>query len=140
MPLSNSAMAAGSSPTDKLAQFAQALRAGNIVAFPAETVYGLGADATNSDAVLKIYETKGRPRYNPLIVHVADLEMARGLVDVSPLAERLARFWPGPLPLVLPKRPDAGLSDIVTAGLDTVGNRIPNHPLALALIRETGRP
>src|SRR3569623_3795598 len=120
MPLSNSAMAAGSSPTDKLAQFAQALRCGDIVAFPSETVYGLGADATNSDAVLKIYETKGRPRFNPLIVHVADLAMAHTLVDLPPLAETLSRFWPGPLTLVLPKRRDAGLSDIVTAGLDSV--------------------
>ena len=133
-------MGTGTSPTDNLARFADLLRAGEVVAFPTETVYGLGADATNSDAVLKIYETKGRPRFNPLIVHVADLEMARGLVDVSPLAERLARFWPGPLTLVLPKRPDAGLSDIVTAGLDTVGIRIPNHPLALELLRATGRP
>ena len=116
------------------------LRAGDIVAFPTETVYGLGADATNSDAVLKIYETKGRPRFNPLIVHVADLAMARTLVDLSPLAENLARFWPGPLTLVLPKRRDARLSDIVTAGLDSVGIRIPDHPLALALIREAGRP
>ena len=133
-------MATGNSPTDNLARFADLLRAGEVVAFPTETVYGLGADATNSDAVLKIYETKGRPRFNPLIVHVADLEMARGLVDVSPLAERLARFWPGPLTLVLKKRPDSGLSDIVTAGLETVGIRIPNHPLALELIRATGRP
>src|SRR3954467_8262246 len=123
-----------------LQHFAAILRAGGIVAFPTETVYGLGADATNSDAVLKIYETKGRPRFNPLIVHVADMAMAKTLVEFSPLAEKLATFWPGPLTLVLPKRPGAGLSDIVTAGLDTVGIRIPNHPLALALIRETGRP
>jgi L-threonylcarbamoyladenylate synthase len=133
-------MASGTSPTDNLARFADLLRAGEVVAFPTETVYGLGADATNSDAVLKIYETKGRPRFNPLIVHVADLAMARRLVEFSPLAERLAAFWPGPLTLVLRKRPDAGLSDIVTAGLDTVGIRIPNHPLALELIRTTGRP
>lgn len=123
-----------------LEPFAALLRAGEVVAFPTETVYGLGADATNSDAVLKIYETKGRPRFNPLIVHVTDLPMARRYVEVSPLAERLASFWPGPLTLVLPKRPDAGLSDIVTAGLDTVGIRIPDHPLALALIRAAGRP
>jgi L-threonylcarbamoyladenylate synthase len=133
-------MAATVPPTDNLARFAAILRAGGVVAFPTETVYGLGADATNSDAVLKIYETKGRPRFNPLIVHVADLPMARTLVDLPPLAETLARFWPGPLTLVLPKRPDADLSDIVTAGLDSVGIRIPDHPLALALIRETGRP
>ena len=116
------------------------LRAGGLVAFPTETVYGLGADATSSDAVLGIYETKGRPRFNPLIVHVADLAMAEQLVELSPLARRLAAFWPGPLTLVLPRRADAGLSDIVTAGLDTVGIRIPDHPLALALIRATGRP
>jgi L-threonylcarbamoyladenylate synthase len=111
-----------------------------VVAFPTETVYGLGADAGNSDAVLKIYETKGRPRFNPLIVHVTDVAMARRYVEFSPLAERLAAFWPGPLTLVLPRRPDAGLSDIVTAGLDTVGVRVPNHPLALELIRAAGVP
>jgi L-threonylcarbamoyladenylate synthase len=116
------------------------LRAGGLVAFPTETVYGLGADATSSDAVLGIYETKGRPRFNPLIVHVADLAMAEQLVELSPLARRLAAFWPGPLTLVLPRKADAGLSDIVTAGLDTVGIRIPDHPLALALIRAAGRP
>ena len=113
---------------------------GEIVAFPTETVYGLGADATNSDAVLKIYETKGRPRFNPLIVHVADLPMAKRYVTFSPLAEKLAALWPGPLTLVLPKRADAGLSDLVTAGLDTVGIRIPDHALALALIRAAGLP
>src|SRR6218665_3592164 len=80
------------------------LKAGAVVAFPAETVYGLGADATNSDAVLKIYETKGRPRFNPLIVHVADLAMSRQYVHFTPLAEMLAQFWPGPLTLVLPRR------------------------------------
>lgn len=116
------------------------LRAGELVAFPTETVYGLGADATNSDAVLKIYETKGRPRFNPLIVHVADLGMAEQFVSFSPLARQLAEFWPGPLTLVLPKRPEAGLSDLVTAGLETVGIRIPAHPLALELIRAAGRP
>ena len=90
--------------------------------------------------MLKIYEAKGRPRFNPLIVHVTDLAMARTLVEFSPLAERLARFWPGPLTLVLPRLRHAGLSDIVTAGLDTVGIRIPDHPLALALIRAAGLP
>ncbi len=121
-------------------KLAAALRAGGLVAFPTETVYGLGADATNSDAVLRIYETKGRPRFNPLIVHVADLEMAQRYVVLSPLARRLAGFWPGPLTLVLPRRPEAGLSDIVTAGLDTVGIRVPAHPLAEALIRAADRP
>jgi L-threonylcarbamoyladenylate synthase len=120
--------------------FAARLRAGKVVAFPTETVYGLGADATSSDAVLRIYETKGRPRFNPLIVHVADLDMARRLVDFPPLAEKLAAFWPGPLTLVLKRRPGSGLSDIVSAGLDTVGVRIPAHPLARALIRAAGVP
>ncbi len=120
--------------------FAARLRAGEVVAFPTETVYGLGADATSSDAVLRIYETKGRPRFNPLIVHVADLDMARRLVDFPPLAEKLAAFWPGPLTLVLKRRPGSGLSDIVSAGLDTVGVRIPAHPLARALIRAAGVP
>lgn len=127
------------SPAD-LETLAARLAAGELVAFPTETVYGLGADSTNSDAVLKIYETKGRPRFNPLIVHVADLTMAERLVEFSPVALKLAQFWPGPLTLVLPRRPDAGLSDIVTAGLDTVGIRIPDHPLARDLIRAAGRP
>ncbi|WP_395820503.1 L-threonylcarbamoyladenylate synthase [Devosia sp.] len=126
--------------TTEIAALAARLRAGEVVAFPTETVYGLGADATNSDAVLKIYETKGRPRFNPLIVHVADLAMAETLVELSALAKKLAVFWPGPLTLVLPQKPGAGLSDIVTAGLDTVGIRIPAHPLALKLIQATGRP
>jgi len=126
--------------TTEIATLAARLRAGELVAFPTETVYGLGADATSSDAVLKIYQTKGRPRFNPLIVHVADLAMAETLVELSPLAKKLAAFWPGPLTLVLPQKPGAGLSDIVTAGLATVGIRIPDHPLALELIRATGRP
>lgn len=126
--------------TTEIDELAVRLRAGGLVAFPTETVYGLGADATSSDAVLAIYETKGRPRFNPLIVHVADLAMAETLVEFSPLARQLARFWPGPLTLVLQSRPGAGLSDLVTAGLDTVGIRIPDHPLALALIRAAGRP
>lgn len=124
-----------------IADFGTILRQGGVVAFPTETVYGLGADATNSDAVLRIYETKGRPRFNPLIVHVADIAMAQTVAHMSPLAETLARaFWPGPLTLVLPRRADAGLSDIVTAGLETVGVRVPDHPLALDLIRTAGVP
>jgi len=133
-------MAPTASVPASVAQFAALLRAGNIVAFPTETVYGLGADATNSDAVLKIYDTKGRPRFNPLIVHVADLPMAERYVVFSPIARKLAQVWPGPLTLVLPRRRDAGLSDLVTAGLETVGIRIPDHPLALELIRAAGRP
>jgi L-threonylcarbamoyladenylate synthase len=123
-----------------IAAAAALLREGRLCAFPTETVYGLGADATNADAVLSIYETKGRPRFNPLIVHVADLAMARTLAEFPPLAERLAAFWPGPLTLVLPARPGNGLADIATAGLDSVAIRVPNHSLALELIRAAGRP
>lgn len=125
----------------EIVQLAGLLRAGELVAFPTETVYGLGADATSSDAVLKIYETKGRPRFNPLIVHCADRAMAESLGGFSPLALRLAdAFWPGPLTLVVKRKSGAGLSDLVTAGLDTVGLRIPAHPLAQALLRATGLP
>ena len=123
-----------------VADAAELLRAGRVCAFPTETVYGLGADATNPDAVLAIYETKGRPRFNPLIVHCADLAMAEGFAQFSPLARELARFWPGPLTLVLPLKAGGGLSDIVTAGLDTVGIRVPDHPLALELIAAVERP
>jgi L-threonylcarbamoyladenylate synthase len=119
---------------------ADLLRAGRLCAFPTETVYGLGADATNADAVLSIYETKGRPRFNPLIIHCADLAMAETLAEFSPLARRLATLWPGPLTLVLPARPGNGLVDVATAGLDSVGIRIPDHPLALALLAAVGRP
>lgn len=129
-----------SAESREIEDLAGIIRAGSLVAFPTETVYGLGADATSSDAVLRIYETKGRPRFNPLIVHVADLEMAKRYVVFSPLALRLAQFWPGPLTLVLPRRPEAELSDVVTAGLDTVGVRVPAHPLAQALIRAADRP
>lgn len=117
------------------------IRAGRLCAFATETVYGLGADATNSDAVLAIYETKGRPRFNPLISHCADMEMARRYAQFSPLAEKVAaRFWPGPLTLVLPMVEGSGLSDIVTAGLATVAIRLPGHPGARALIAAVGNP
>lgn len=117
------------------------LQRGQLCAFATETVYGLGADATNSDAVLKIYETKGRPRFNPLISHCADMEMAGRSGDFSPLARSLAdAFWPGPLTLVVPLNPGAGLSDLVTAGLDTVGLRVPAHPMAREMIAALGRP
>jgi L-threonylcarbamoyladenylate synthase len=119
---------------------AQRLRAGELVAFPTETVYGLGANALDAAAVAKIYELKGRPPTSPLIVHVDSIEMARTLVTEWPsAAERLARkYWPGPLTLVLPKA--TTIPDIATASLPTVGIRVPNHPLALALIREAGVP
>jgi len=119
---------------------AERIRAGELVAFPTETVYGLGANALDAAAVAKIYELKGRPASSPLIVHVASIEMARTLVSQwPPEAEELAsRYWPGPLTLVLPKVP--AIPEIVTAGLPTVGLRVPDHPLALALIREAGVP
>jgi len=111
------------------------------VAVPTETVYGLAADATDSNAVAAIYSAKGRPSFNPLIVHVADRAMAEGLAHFSPHAEKLAEyFWPGALTLVLPVREDSGLSPLVTAGLPTVAIRLPAHPAMRALIRESGRP
>ncbi|OAN53565.1 L-threonylcarbamoyladenylate synthase [Sphingobium sp. TCM1] len=126
---------------ESLREAALLIRAGEPVAVPTETVYGLAADATDSHAVAAIYSAKGRPSFNPLIVHVADIAMARALADFSPVAERLAeRFWPGPLTLVLPVRADSGLSPLVTAGLPTVALRLPAHPAMRALIRESGRP
>ncbi|ODT83497.1 MAG: threonylcarbamoyl-AMP synthase [Pelagibacterium sp. SCN 64-44] len=125
----------------EIEEAAALLAAGKLVAFPTETVYGLGADAQNADAVLSIYETKGRPRFNPLIVHCADLAMAERFARFPPLARRLAEaFWPGPLSIVLPLKPGHGLADIAIAGLDTVALRVPDHPLALALLRAAGRP
>ncbi|MDQ6663536.1 MAG: L-threonylcarbamoyladenylate synthase [Acidobacteriota bacterium] len=117
-----------------------AIRAGKLVAFPTETVYGLGANAFDADAVRGIFEIKGRPSTSPLIVHVANIEIARDLVRSWPAeAETLARqFWPGPLTLVLPKQDS--IPDIVTAGLSTVGLRMPAHPLALDLLREARVP
>ena len=116
------------------------LREGGLVAFPTETVYGLGADALNAAAVRKIFAAKGRPSHNPLIVHVPDAAAARELVTQwPPFAQVLAaRFWPGPLTLVLPRRPH--LPEIVTAGLDTVAVRAPAHPVAQALLREAQLP
>lgn len=124
-----------------LARAAALLSAGELVAFPTETVYGLGGDARNSLAVAGIYQAKGRPRFNPLIVHVADLAMAETFATFDTRARALAAaFWPGPMTLVLPLRPDTGLSPLVTAELDTVAIRIPAHPLAAALIRAFGGP
>jgi tRNA threonylcarbamoyl adenosine modification protein (Sua5/YciO/YrdC/YwlC family) len=108
---------------------------------PTETVYGLAADASDPDAVLRIYEAKGRPRFNPLICHVASLDDARAIAGMSPAAEALARaFWPGPLTLVLPRAPGGGVCDLATAGLSTVGVRVPDHPVALELLRRVARP
>jgi L-threonylcarbamoyladenylate synthase len=118
-----------------------ALAAGRLVVFPTETVYGLGADATSDAAVARVYDVKGRPTFNPLIAHVPDLAAAERLVVVSASARRLARaFWPGPLTLVLPRRADCPVSLLASAGLDTLAVRVPDHPLALALLRAAGRP
>ena len=123
-----------------IAEAATILKRGGLVAFPTETVYGLGADATNALAVASIFTTKGRPSYNPLIVHVRDVTGALGCVtDWPDAAQRLAqKFWPGPLTIVLPKNPR--IPDIVTAGLPTVGVRVPSHPVARALLYATGLP
>ena len=123
------------------ADAADILRAGGLVAFPTETVYGLGADATNDNAVARLFEAKGRPRFNPLITHVADLAAAREVVDFNDTAVALAdRFWPGPLTLVLPRRTTCRVSLLAGAGLDTLALRIPAHPIAQKLLTETGRP
>ncbi len=123
-----------------LAQAVELLRAGELVAFPTETVYGLGANALDASAVGRIYGAKGRPAYNPLIVHVADVGSAQRLVTSWPeLATRLAeRWWPGPLTLVLPKTDR--IPELVTAGLPTVALRVPSHPVALALLRAADLP
>jgi len=111
------------------------LAQGGLVAFPTETVYGLGADARNGEAVARLYAAKGRPSFNPLIAHVADVEAAHGLARFDAAAEALAAaFWPGPLTLVLPKRPDSGVSDLALAGLDSAAVRVPAHPVARALL------
>lgn len=127
-------------PGHLIARAADLIRAGRLVAFPTETVYGLGANALDSAAVRRIFEAKGRPSTSPLIVHVDSEEMARSLVTAWPetAAKLAARHWPGPLTLVLPKAPQ--VPDEVTAGLPTVGIRMPAHPVALALITAAGVP
>ena len=120
---------------------AELLRRGGLVAFPTETVYGLGADAASAEAVAGVYAAKGRPRFNPLIAHVADLDAARRQGSFGADALALARaFWPGPLTLVVPAAPGCTLSDLARAGLDSVALRVPAHPVALALIAAAGRP
>ena len=124
-----------------ITQAAAALRAGQLVAFPTETVYGLGGDATNDRAVAAIFAAKARPRFNPLIVHVGDLIAAEVLAAFNEPARKAAvRFWPGPLTLVLPRRPDAGLSLLASAGLATVAIRVPAQRVAQALLRKADRP
>jgi L-threonylcarbamoyladenylate synthase len=130
----------GIAPSD-IAAAAAALLAGDLVGMPTETVYGLAADATQGEAVAAIYDAKGRPAFNPLISHVADLESAQkhGLFNADAL--KLAHaFWPGPLTLIVPFRPGSPVSDLARAGLDSIGLRVPAHPAARALLQAAGRP
>jgi L-threonylcarbamoyladenylate synthase len=120
---------------------ADCLSRGGLVAFPTETVYGLGADATDGQAVARLYDAKGRPAFNPLITHVPDLDAARNLAVFNADAERLAAaFWPGPLTLVLPRMVTCPVSELATAGLDTIAIRVPDHALARAILRAFGKP
>lgn len=129
------------SDKDGLAAAAAEIRAGHLVAFATETVYGLGGDATNDHAVAAIYAAKGRPSFNPLIIHVASLEEAERYVTFNPLARRLAgKFWPGALTLVLPRTEDCPISRLASAGLETLAIRMPGHRLALEFLRACGRP
>ena len=117
------------------------LKAGGLVAFPTETVYGLGADATDGQAIARLYEAKGRPAFNPLIAHVADLPAARALARFEAEAEKLAEaFWPGPLTLVLPKAAGCPVAELATAGLDSIAVRVPHHPVAQKILAAFGRP
>ena len=126
---------------DAIGQAARLILAGEPVAVATETVYGLAADATNANAVARIYEAKGRPSFNPLIVHVSDLAAAKLIADFDPLARSLAEeHWPGPLTLVVPLRKNSGIASIASAGLPTIGLRVPRHQAMQALLRAVGRP
>ncbi|MCP3471918.1 L-threonylcarbamoyladenylate synthase [Bradyrhizobium sp. CCGUVB1N3] len=131
--LTTQILSAGPAATDAAAR---ALGAGRLVAFPTETVYGLGADAANATAIAHLYAAKGRPAFNPLIAHVTDLAAARRIGRFNSQAIRLAQaFWPGPLTLVVPKTDDCPVAELATAGLDTVAIRVPAHPVAQAILR-----
>ena len=124
-----------------LEQAASILTQGGLVAFPTETVYGLGVDARNTDAVARLYAAKGRPSFNPLIAHVATIEIAEKLVVFDDIARNLAQaFWPGALTLVLPLKSNAGISPLVTSGLETLAVRVPDHPVAAGLLGAFGGP
>lgn len=125
--------------TDAVARAAAALAAGELILLPTETVYGLGADAANPEAVARVFEAKGRPRFNPLIAHVADVEQAERVAAFGPVARKLAEaFWPGPLTIVAPAREDGGVCDLARAGLDSVAVRVPGHETARAVIAAFG--
>jgi L-threonylcarbamoyladenylate synthase len=137
-PIVTRVLAAGPSA---IADAARCLGDGGLVAFPTETVYGLGADATNGSAVARLYAAKGRPSFNPLIAHVSDLAAARRLAVFDAAAEQLAKaFWPGPLTLVLPRRADGPVTELATAGLDSIALRVPAHAVARSLLATLGRP
>jgi L-threonylcarbamoyladenylate synthase len=124
-----------------LAEAGRLLARGALVAFPTETVYGLGADATDSAAVARLYAAKGRPKFNPLIAHVPDVESAFSLGDFNGNARRLAKaFWPGPLTLVVPAWPNGPVCDLARAGLSSLAIRVPSDPTARAILREAGKP
>src|SRR5688572_24183805 len=126
---------------DAIGEAARLILAGQPVAVPTETVYGLAADATNAEAVARIYEAKGRPSFNPLIVHVPDLAAADRIGEFDDDARTLAEaHWPGPLTLVVPLRAEAPIAALVTAGLSTIALRVPAHPTIQALLRATGKP
>ncbi|MGI9383969.1 MAG: L-threonylcarbamoyladenylate synthase, partial [Methyloligellaceae bacterium] len=126
---------------ETIAQAAARLRQGGLVAFPTETVYGLGADATDGRAVATVFEAKGRPRFNPLIVHVAGAaEAARYAVFTETADKLIEAFWPGGLTLVLRKQPDSDIAELTTAGLETVALRAPDHPVARALLAAADLP
>ncbi len=126
---------------ESIAEAAALIEDGQCVAVPTETVYGLAADATNGEAVARIYQAKGRPSFNPLIVHVLSLEQAKAIALLDARAEKLASaFWPGPLTLVLPRRADCAVAELATAGLDTIALRMPAHPAMRDLLEATGLP
>ncbi len=128
-------------PTNDIAAAAEALKRGDLVAFPTETVYGLGADATNDRAVARVYAAKGRPAFNPLIVHVAEADAAFHLTNFPTAATKLANaFWPGPLTIVARRTSDCPVSLLASAGLPSIAVRVPNHPVALELLRQFGLP
>jgi L-threonylcarbamoyladenylate synthase len=134
-------MAREAATTEAIERAAAALRAGRLVAFPTETVYGLGADATNAQAVAGVFAAKGRPRFNPLIVHVPDFAAAAGLAQFNTSARQLAAaFWPGALTLVLPRRPGSQIAELTSAGLPSIAVRVPAHAIAARLMRATGLP
>lgn len=126
---------------EAVAEAVRYLAAGGLVAFPTETVYGLGADAANGKAIARLYEAKGRPAFNPLISHVSDAAAARRLGNFDPVANRLSEvFWPGPLTLVVPRQPNCPVADLATAGLDTIALRVPDHAVAHDLLAAFGAP